>query len=102
MNFSQKLSGFQKNGRKIRNQWRQIYSSKRIHRECNNFLQGEMVPSIQAENTLEVFRYIPMISAPQHCLRYHCHAEHHSHSEVCIKQGHLQYWTAGAGRTLLI
>ena len=25
-----------------------------------------LVPLIQAENTLEVFRYIPMISAPQH------------------------------------
>ena len=25
-----------------------------------------LVPSVQTENTLEVFRYIPMISAPQH------------------------------------
>ena len=36
MNFSQKLGSFQKNEMQIRNQWRQIYSSKRIHREYNN------------------------------------------------------------------
>ena len=33
MNFSPKLGSFQKNERQIRNQWRQIYQSERMHRE---------------------------------------------------------------------
>ena len=32
----------------------------------HNSVLRVLVPLIQAENTLEVFRYIPMISAPQH------------------------------------
>ena len=45
MNFSPKLGSFEKKiERQIRNQWRQIYPSKRIHREYNNFFQGGIVP----------------------------------------------------------
>ena len=40
MNISPKLGSFQKNGRQIRNEWRQIYLLKRIHRKYNNFFQG--------------------------------------------------------------
>ena len=44
----------------------------------HNYVPRVLVPLIQTENTLEVFRYIPMISAPQHSPT----PEHHSHSEI--------------------
>ena len=45
-----------------------------------------LVPLIQAENTMEVFRYISMISAPT---TLSLTPEHHHHSEVRTTQGSL-------------
>ena len=54
MNFYPQTRQFQKNEGQICNQWRQIYSTKHIHREYNNFFPGGMVPLTMISGQLTI------------------------------------------------